>query len=460
MKNLLFFILPVLLLASELSQAQESYEIPMGKRQRQAPNGAERLADGVMLLANNELILLDDNFQVRHRAFIDVDVEGQRVTRRYLGLRQTPTQYILHFEVSGVKSFEDVRFREIIEVVLVHKETFEQKRQYHFPYFERYRPIRHFVLENDFFSFAVNIEQKKLRILRSFGGEHIHAYTFDLDRRLWREIVDFTMMPISANKSPNGETSSPTSVWGTPLDVSNSLSRLRTYLDSERELMLTIDRKDLMIYRFKMDPTRPGAGEITSQTVYRPLARELGHIQNSYIYDNHLYILIKGPEAVMLDVFKLGTMEPIASLSSVATDSSKSIKPHTLVEENVESWNHNILTDEERIRRIVARGATGFIVTEKAQYLEVTIGFYGDIVRNPRHYYYRVMLDKTTFKSLGSPSTYERTHALRKYVLENRMQKNISPYTNLTYFRKEGADYFGHQHRREMKYVFKKIAPD
>ena len=216
-----------------------------------------------------------------------------------------------------------------------------------------------------------------------------------------------------------------------------------------------------------MDPDKPGASE------YR--THFSGHLGENDILNNHLYTmgvrwdsLRRWPEAVMVDIYDFETMKPVASLSSDATDSRKSIKPDALFERKslgVLRDHGDSITDDKDIRRIMDRGIPRFWVREEKDHIELTIGFYvenaGISWRWPSDSYflYRVKLDKNTFHSLGNSFAYRPTYDVTRYIAENRLDGTHS-FRTYEMFWHQGDFYFGYQPGRKKKYVFKKFTPN
>lgn len=431
----------------------------MPVRDKTSPDNvyAETLPEGVMLLVRHfqsfELILLDNNFQVQKSAFL----ENAEDRRDYLGMRETADQYIIYFDRDAVRDY--------VEIVSIDKGTFEPKSRPFYPDVDGYFPIQSFVLENDFFSVSMSRKQKKLRILRSFGEEETHVFTFDMDKRALRQINRLSV-PIMAVKDESAGTSRPITERGQTPNILQVSRRQHFYLDDQDQLMLTNDRQgmyrsDLLIYRFKMEPDKPGASEFTTQLLSRVNAEDIWKNPTSYIYDNHLYSLVIGREQVLLEVYELNTLKRVASLNSMATDPTKSIKPDALFQERMHAFfgrDDDVITGERRVKRWLTRGLPGLIVAEKADHLELTIGTYifdegGETrVVNSTQRYYRVKLDKTNFNSLGKSDSFERTDDQTMFFARNRLDES-SYRRSYTLFRKDGVDYFGYQSRGENSYT-------
>ena len=419
-------------------KAQDTFEIPLSRGAIENVH-ISRLPEGKLMFIRRseptEVMLLDKDFEVEHSVLIKGrtnQASWNRTLGTYLGIRNTPTHYILHFEVPNRRPY--------VELIKLDKATFEMERQQYFFVPRGYRPVRSFILRNEFFSISRNNQEEKLRILRTFGDEDTWSYTFDMNKRVLRNLEG------------------------------------RYYLDRKGELFLKLVRRDsnsvwdnpvyTSIIQFPMDRAKPGASEY--------ITHFSGHLGRTTIRDNYLYSFgvrrdsMRRPEAVMVDIYDFESMKPVASLSSEAKDSTKSIKPDVLYERKILGVLRDLgdsVTDERDIMRIINRSSLRFWVQEEADHIEMTLGFYlenGGLSwkwPSPSFFEYRVKLDKETFQSLGKSYDNTPIGEVTRYIAENRLDGTYS-FRTYEMFWHQGDFYFGYQPRRKKKYVFKKFTPD
>lgn len=418
--------------------AQVLNEIELDTDIKLTASNLEKVNQGTLLMMRYEVMkyqdaykiwLLDTDFQTNKTTSID----NIKSSHTFLGIQETPETYLLYFEVEKAEL--------AIEIFKIDKKTFTVSKESLFPERDRSAVIKSFVLANNFFLLATARKNTGVKLLRTFDNGQIHEFNYELDKKDVKLINKSDRSGLGLGSQPSEHQ---TMVIHPEKEQSIYSAHVRTkfYLDSNGQLLLTIDRfdplmADLVVFRFLADTSQPELSTIETMTLQRPWAGVPNVSANSFIFEDHLFSLTLGNQRLAVDIMELNSLRRVISLSSDAETDQKSIKPE-IVKIEGDSYepeeSDQIIEKENRKYRKLSKGVPGITVEGRPDYLVMTLGSYlerksgggGTMLpgtgaggaptfnyspgygssRYGTTFFYQIKLDKQTFQSKGTLEEY------------------------------------------------------
>ena len=453
--------------------AQETWDVPLREAKRMSEAHAQEVENGLFMVMERgmemEFILLNENLQFKNT--LHIPSIGQ--SRDYMGVRETPNEYIVHTDL-GIS----------LEAFYVDKATFTVERFQFNPVAFGDRPMRDFILDNEFFSLSLNRKKRQVKVMRSFNNKENTTFIYQLTKEQLKAVSNGKLSALAIDH--NQEQS-----------IYAAQTRQKYFVDNGT-LVLTIDEhgtynSDLLVYKFDTTSNAQGEPSVEVMSKIRTMARLPGHNASTYVHQGKVYSLTIGGRRVILDVYSLEDMSLITQLTSEETEAQKSIKPLVVKKEGATSIfdlsEREFVKDKQMLRKL-DKGEPGIVVVEKYDHLELTIGTYdeppgsgvtmmpgttnvggpGGTVAVPTYYYfpdfyaggagstyfYQVKLDKENLESLGASQDLRTMDLLAKSIRNSNLKLETYNKSRVL-FRIKGKHYVGYQEREDKEFKIRKI---